>query len=197
MFDELKVPSVAFIENMARHHCPQCSHESRPFGPAKSGEMTRQFGIKNSYELPLDPAVAALSDRGTPPVCVVPEGHPLARSFRQISAELIEEIRRLQKDSEQFHFHYDTTTGRVVLQKGKAVFKVPAKVLREACRCALCVDEFTNSVVRKEIEEGVFPTSLTRKGNYAVAVTWSDGHRSSVYPIERIIGEIAKVKEEI
>jgi DUF971 family protein len=27
---------------------------------------------------------------------------------------------------------------------------------------------------------------MTKKGNYAVAVVWSDGHRSSIYPYERL-----------
>ena len=36
------------------------------------------------------------------------------------------------------------------------------------------------------IKKDVFPTNMIKKGNYAVAVVWSDGHRSSIYPYERI-----------
>ena len=34
--------------------------------------------------------------------------------------------------------------------------------------------------------QDVYPTNMIKKGNYAVAVVWSDGHRSSIYPYERL-----------
>jgi DUF971 family protein len=30
---------------------------------------------------------------------------------------------------------------------------------------------------------------MIKKGNYAVAVVWSDGHRSSIYPYERLLSK--------
>ena len=33
---------------------------------------------------------------------------------------------------------------------------------------------------------------MQRKGNYAVAVVWSDDHRSSIYPFERILSDDIK-----
>ena len=52
--------------------------------------------------------------------------------------------------------------------------------------CAHCVDEFTGEQVlqAKDIKANVEPTDITALGNYAVAVHWSDGHTSSVYPYE-------------
>ena len=35
----------------------------------------------------------------------------------------------------------------------------------------------------------MYPTNIITKGNYAVAVVWSDGHRSSIYPYERILSK--------
>jgi DUF971 family protein len=35
---------------------------------------------------------------------------------------------------------------------------------------------------------------MIKKGNYAVAVVWSDGHKSSIYPYERL--KSADVKGE-
>lgn len=32
----------------------------------------------------------------------------------------------------------------------------------------------------------MFPHKIEAKGNYAVAIVWSDGHRSSIYPYKRL-----------
>lgn len=37
------------------------------------------------------------------------------------------------------------------------------------------------------ITKDVHPSNIIAKGNYAVAVVWSDGHRSSIYPYERML----------
>ena len=56
------------------------------------------------------------------------------------------------------------------------------------CRCAGCVDEFSGvKLFRKEdIPVDVYPTKIQPKGNYAVGVVWSDGHRSSLYPYRQL-----------
>jgi ATP-binding protein involved in chromosome partitioning len=63
--------------------------------------------------------------------------------------------------------------------------------LRKSCKCALCVDEFTGKILIKEdkINEDVHPYKIEPKGNYAVAIMWSDGHRSSIYPYERLLSD--------
>ena len=191
MFDDLKVPSVAIVENMAFHTCGRCGCREELFGPGKAQQMRSQFGIQNSFTLPLQRHIAANSDRGTPFVLVLPEEHATVQLFKEMGRSIVEEVDRLAAGIAPVSFHYDTVTGSIFFHRGDKRFKVKPKVLREACMCALCVDEFTGKELpRKEVEH-VTPTSLTRKGNYAVAVTWSDGHRSSVYPFERIFGELA------
>ena len=71
--------------------------------------------------------------------------------------------------------------------------------LRSKCLCAACVDEFDGRQIFKidDCPADVHPTNMVKKGNYAVAIVWSDGHRSSIYPYERlqsdqIEGEITK-----
>jgi ATP-binding protein involved in chromosome partitioning len=60
--------------------------------------------------------------------------------------------------------------------------------LRIKCECALCYDEFSGKKILNEqkIDKEVFPTSMLQKGNYALAITWSDGHRSSIYPYKNL-----------
>ena len=45
-------------------------------------------------------------------------------------------------------------------------------------------------ILKKEnIPEDVYPLRVEEKGNYAVAVVWSDGHKSSIYPYKRLLGD--------
>ena len=63
--------------------------------------------------------------------------------------------------------------------------------LRIKCRCAGCIDEVDGRQILQvnKVPEDVYPTNMQRKGNYAVAVVWSDGHRSSIYPFERLLSD--------
>jgi DUF971 family protein len=60
------------------------------------------------------------------------------------------------------------------------------KTLRFHCRCAECVDEWTQ--VRKISEESIAsdirPLEVGTIGRYAVAVRWSDGHNTGIYPFD-------------
>ena len=63
--------------------------------------------------------------------------------------------------------------------------------LRLACKCALCIDEVDGRKILQveKVPLDVYPTKMQRKGNYAVAVVWSDGHNSSIYPFERLLSD--------
>ena len=68
--------------------------------------------------------------------------------------------------------------------------------LRKKCICAACIDEFSGEKILKEknIPKDVHPVRIEDKGNYAVAVVWSDGHRSSIYPYKRILSDDIEAK---
>ena len=60
---------------------------------------------------------------------------------------------------------------------------IPFRTVRQNCRCAVCVDEFTgrqlldpNSV---DVDLGVLEISLC--GNYALRIRWSDNHDSGLF----------------
>jgi Mrp family chromosome partitioning ATPase/DUF971 family protein len=70
---------------------------------------------------------------------------------------------------------------------GGEVALEPAQV-RRACRCAACIDEHTG-VPRLDpasVPPAIVPRSVALKGNYGVAVEWSDGHSSSIYPLAQL-----------
>jgi len=56
--------------------------------------------------------------------------------------------------------------------------------LRANCQCASCVSELTGKRVLdiKKIPADINPKEILPLGNYAVGITWSDGHASGIYP---------------
>ncbi len=75
--------------------------------------------------------------------------------------------------------------GRVVLvfSDGREL-SAKAFDLRANCQCAMCVSETTGQrlVDVKKIPADINPTEILPLGNYAVGITWSDGHSSGIYP---------------
>ena len=58
-----------------------------------------------------------------------------------------------------------------------------AAVIRRGCACAVCVDEHTG---RPLLDQSTVPDDLTHTqvslmGNYALAITFSDGHRTGIF----------------
>jgi DUF971 family protein len=85
---------------------------------------------------------------------------------------------------------YDPKDGFIYIKRaGKIVKKVSPYELRLACKCAGCIDEIDGRQILKteQVPKDVHPTNIHTKGNYAVAMVWSDGHRSSIYPFARIL----------
>jgi DUF971 family protein len=58
--------------------------------------------------------------------------------------------------------------------------------LREECPCAQCVDELTGVRVLDVamIPDDIRPAGVSFVGNYALKITWSDGHDTGLYSWE-------------
>jgi DUF971 family protein len=86
---------------------------------------------------------------------------------------------------------YDPMLGSVVITDGEGATlkEIDPFELRCKCKCAGCIDEVDGRQILKpnQVPEDVHPTRMMKKGNYAVAVVWSDGHKSSIYPFERLM----------
>ena len=61
---------------------------------------------------------------------------------------------------------------------------MPNRSLRQNCRCAHCINEFTGEemVDNDSIPEDIKASEIRSVGNYAMAITWSDGHSTGLFP---------------
>ena len=66
--------------------------------------------------------------------------------------------------------------------------RVSNRDLRLSCRCALCSDELTGrKLIREEdIKSNIAPKEVFPLGNYAIGISWNDGHSSGIYPYKNI-----------
>ena len=64
MAEMMEVPIVGLIENMSYVRCPDCGKEIRLFGEGKSAEAAARHDLSVLAEMPLEPALASLMDKG-------------------------------------------------------------------------------------------------------------------------------------
>jgi ATP-binding protein involved in chromosome partitioning len=59
----------------------------------------------------------------------------------------------------------------------------PARELRLACRCAMCIEEMTGQPLLdpKTVPDNVRARAIRVVGNYAIQIDWSDGHTTGIY----------------
>jgi Mrp family chromosome partitioning ATPase len=189
MFDRLQVPVAGVVENMSWFQCPACGSTHHLFGPGVRERVREQFGIPLACELPLLPEVSTWGDSGRPAVCAAPESE-FARRLNEFAAGLVREISRLEQQAEpRPEILWQPGTGILVRTPGQPDRVIAPALLRSACACALCVDERTGQrrVESKSVPANVHPVRIQPMGRYAVAVEWSDGHSSSIYPYDRLL----------
>jgi DUF971 family protein len=189
MFDKLKVPTVAAVENMSYFVCDGCNKKHHVFGEGARRKLVEQFGIANSFEIPITPALSQQGDSGTPLVIAEPDGD-IAGIYQAIVDAVVREVSKLEYgDQAKPKVSYVKGRGMVVaLGDGREHELAPAD-LRRRCRCALCIDEMSGEQVLKpeDVGEDIFPTQIQTMGNYAIAIHWSDGHTSSIYPYDLLL----------
>lgn len=62
----------------------------------------------------------------------------------------------------------------------------PARDLRLACPCAMCVEEMSGQPLLDPaaVAADVRPLKIALVGAYAIRIDWSDGHNTGIYPYE-------------
>jgi DUF971 family protein len=138
-------------------------------------------------EIPVIPEFSRLGDAGRPLVIEQPDSEA-GGLYRELGEAVVREVSRIKFGAAaKPQIAYVKERGIVVTTGSGETVITPAD-LRRRCRCALCVEEFSGRPLLKpdQIPDSIYPTAIQSMGNYAVAVQWSDGHTSSIYPYEAL-----------
>ena len=187
MFDKMKIPTIAVVENMSYFLCKNCNTKHEVFGSGSMKKLVEQFGFRNTFTLPIDKDISRLSDAGTPVVLERPEGS-ITKAYDEIADAVIQEISKLiYGNSKKPEVSFNPDQGIIFTQQSGESFSITPKMLRGACRCAHCINEMTGEKVLRpeDINNDIKPENISPLGNYAVTISWSDGH-SSIFPYEML-----------
>src|SRR5581483_2642368 len=94
MFLQVQVPIIGIVENMSYFLCPTCSEKHEIFGHGGGATLARHFNVPFLGEVPLSLGIREGGDEGLPVVAGAPDS-PQAQAFKQITANVIQEIRQI------------------------------------------------------------------------------------------------------
>jgi len=63
------------------------------------------------------------------------------------------------------------------------ISRLPFRLLRQSCRCAACIDEFSGRQILQpeSVPEDIQLKDVSLTGNYALKFLWSDSHDTGLY----------------
>jgi ATP-binding protein involved in chromosome partitioning len=177
MFETVNVPMLGVVENMSHFICDNCDKKHYLFGSDKENIITEKYGLETLLELPLKKSITNHLDK--------PHSDPDIKELVDKVARAIGKMTFAAKIIPQYE--YDDEKLSFVWSDGTRS-EVKNIDLRADCGCAVCVDEYSGEKLlkREDVEKGVKPTDITPLGNYALKITWSDGHSSGIYPYRQI-----------
>ena len=173
MFNSVQVPIVGIIENMVYFKCNGCNDKHYLFGEKKK-LLTKKFGLPTIAEMPFQQNNYSFT-----------EYNPGKESIEMVDSLIQNYGKLIANQATPPKINFDSKNVTIELKEEKVTIK--NELLRLACQCSLCVDEYSGKVqIKKEnIPRGISVEKVSLMGHYAFGVSWSDGH-NSIYPFERI-----------
>lgn len=179
MFEKVDVPILGVIENMSYFICDNCNKKHYIFGGSDQALLEERFGIETLAELPILPELLKKIEK------------PLVNDFISHATDKV--VMALgkrsitKKDIPQVAFDNHTIT--LTWPSGEKA-TINNRDLRLNCHCAVCVDEISGQklIDPAKVKSDIAPKEITPLGNYAIGITWNDGHASGIYPYKLIKG---------
>eukprot|EP00980_Cylindrotheca_fusiformis_P017503 scaffold5490_cov125-Cylindrotheca_fusiformis.AAC.20 len=170
------------------------SDRIRIFGPGHKARLSEQWGIEQTFSMPLLDQIATNGDSGTPFILEQPDSEQ-ATIYKALASAVVTEIAKTKHSQSRPKIEYDKDSHLLTIdednknnsEEEEEESVLSPATLRRACRCAACVEEMTGRQLLKptDIPETIEPMQMSSTGNYALSVNWSDGHRS-LYPYRQI-----------
>ena len=226
MMEQVKVPILGIVENMSGFTCPSCGEVTHIFHQGGGEKMAASLGVPFLGAVPLDPSIVDCGDEGRPMVIAHPDT-PAAQSYRDIAAILSGRARAKAGMPTPFDWHWsedasipkpapeaghaggaaeipvalDRRDGRTLVvhwQDGHDQ-QIDVRDLRLSCRCAACIDEMSGRAVLDpaRVPLNITPSRIWSLGNYAIGVSFSDGHQSGIYTFGHLRGMKAAEVEDV
>jgi Mrp family chromosome partitioning ATPase/DUF971 family protein len=187
MFDKVKVPTLAVIENMSYFQPDPDGEKYFLFGQGARAQLIEQYGYTHTVEMPILPALAQASDAGRPLVLDEPQGEA-AKVYEELCDQLVGEITRIQYGTTAPpKLYFDAESGIVISFPDGREYALDPVDLRLECRGAHSRQEFTGEplIAREDLPDDLYPKSIGPVGNYALQVLWSEGPVPSIYPFDQ------------
>ena len=226
MMEQVKVPILGIIENMSGFTCPSCGEVTHIFHHGGGAKIAESLGVPFLGAIPLDPAMVDCGDEGRPLVIAHPDA-PAAAVYRDIAAILSGRVSAAAGIPTPFDWHWaddaskpdraatpghaggaaevlvalDRRDGRTLVLRWQDGHdqQIDMRDLRLACRCAACVDEMSGRAVLDPatVPLNIVPIRIWSLGNYAIGVSFSDGHQSGIYTFGHLRGMVAAEVEDV
>lgn len=182
MFRKVDVPVLGIVENMSTFVCPKCGEESHIFGHGGAREEAGKLGLPFLGGVPLHMDIRIKSDTGQPVTVTSPDSQH-SQIYRDIAAKTWAELEasqgnalkppalEIEEGGAQLRIGFD----------GRPTYPLSAEMLRVMSPSAEVQGHTPDQRVTVGGKKNVKITRLDPVGNYAVRITFSDGHNTGLY----------------
>jgi len=184
------------IQGVFREELGKNVQERLIFGPGHRRKLAEMWGIEHIFSMPLVENIASQGDSGTPYVVECADSVHAVK-FKELASSVVQEVAKLKYNRKPApEITVSEEAGKSYIVVGQGAQRIPAKTLRAKCRCAACVEEFTGRQIisEQDIPESIKSVEMSGLGNYAIAITWSDGHKS-LYPYKSFVENFENIKQ--
>jgi ATP-binding protein involved in chromosome partitioning len=91
MFERVNTRVLGVVENMSGFACPHCDEVTEIFGSGGGERLAAELSLPFLGRVPLDAAVAASGDLGTPTVLAAPDS-PSGRALQETVRIVLESV---------------------------------------------------------------------------------------------------------